>query len=99
VFVPGKPFQPCLMFVGKVMSLPKSGVPERCFTQVGSALPANIRLVLKGLLGTNTKLLRKSVNYSRKKFKGLTHGDLSSLKNLDLYSQHFIFVVTYEWTQ
>jgi hypothetical protein len=32
------------------------------------ALPANIRLGWKGLAGTNTSLLRKSVNYDRKKF-------------------------------
>ncbi len=32
------------------------------------ALPANIRLGWKFLPGTNTCLLRKSVNYSRKKF-------------------------------
>ncbi len=27
VFVPGKPFQPCLVFVGKASNLPKSGAP------------------------------------------------------------------------
>jgi hypothetical protein len=32
------------------------------------ASPANIELGWKGLSGTNTSLLRKSVNYSRKKF-------------------------------
>jgi hypothetical protein len=35
-FVPGKPFQPCLMFAGKVRSLPHIVTPERCFTRVGS---------------------------------------------------------------
>ncbi len=28
MFVPGKPFHPSLMFVGKASSLPESGVPE-----------------------------------------------------------------------
>ncbi len=28
MFVPGRPFQPNLMFVGKARSLPKSGAPE-----------------------------------------------------------------------
>jgi hypothetical protein len=30
VFVPGKPFQPSLMFMGKARRLLKSGTPERC---------------------------------------------------------------------
>ncbi len=34
-------------------------------------LPANIRLGWKGLLGTNTGLLRKSVNYISKKFDNI----------------------------
>jgi len=34
VIVPGKPFQPSLMFVGKARSLTYSRAPERCFTQV-----------------------------------------------------------------
>ncbi len=38
VFVPGKPFQPSLMFMGEASGLPKSGAPERCFSQVGSTL-------------------------------------------------------------
>ncbi len=39
MFVPGKPFQPSLMFAGKASSLPYIGAPERCFTQVALALP------------------------------------------------------------
>ncbi len=35
VFVPGKPFKPSLVFVGKARSLPYSRAPKRCFTQVG----------------------------------------------------------------
>jgi hypothetical protein len=30
--VPSRPLQPSLIFVGKAMSLPKTGAPERCFT-------------------------------------------------------------------
>ncbi len=32
MFVPGKNFQPYLMFVGEAMSLPESGEPEIIFT-------------------------------------------------------------------
>ncbi len=52
--VPGKPFQPSLMFVGEARSLPKIGASERCFIHVGTALPENIRLGWEGLPGTNT---------------------------------------------
>jgi hypothetical protein len=38
MFVPGKPFKPSLMFVGKATGLPESGAPETCFTWVGSGL-------------------------------------------------------------
>jgi len=31
VFIPGRPFLPSLIFVGKARSLPKSGVPEKRF--------------------------------------------------------------------
>jgi hypothetical protein len=58
MFVPGRPFEPSLMFVGKAKSLPLSGalgkIPE---------LLANIRLGWKGLLGTNTNLLQIFLNY------------------------------------
>jgi len=63
-----KLFQPSLMFVGEARSLPLSGVPERCFTRVGSGLPPDIILVWKSLPGTNTSLLRKYVNYGLKSF-------------------------------
>jgi hypothetical protein len=55
VFVPGKPFQPNLMFVGEARSLPKSGASERALHS-GRPRPyiANIRLGWKGLPGTNT---------------------------------------------
>jgi hypothetical protein len=41
VFVLDKPFQPSLVFVGKSRSLPYSGAPEKCITQVGSGLTRN----------------------------------------------------------
>ncbi len=44
VFVPGRLFQPSLMFVAKVRNLLWGGASERCFTRVDSALLANIRL-------------------------------------------------------
>jgi len=47
-------FHPSLMFEGEARSLPLSGAPERCFTRVGSSLPANARLGWKRLTGTNT---------------------------------------------
>jgi hypothetical protein len=36
VFVPGKPFQPSLLFVSKARSLPQSGASERYFNGVGT---------------------------------------------------------------
>ncbi len=36
---PSRPFQPCLTYVDKARSLPKSGALEDCFTHVGSGLP------------------------------------------------------------
>ncbi len=38
VFVPNKPIQPSLMFVGKANNLPNIEAPLRCFTRVGSGL-------------------------------------------------------------
>jgi hypothetical protein len=69
VFVPGKPLQPSLMFVGKVRSLPYSGAIEMFF-YLGRLLAflINIGQEWKGLPGTNTSLLRIFVKYGRKKF-------------------------------
>jgi hypothetical protein len=36
VFVPGRPFNPTLLFVGKARSLPLGGASERVFNRVGS---------------------------------------------------------------
>ncbi len=38
MFVPGKPLQPSVMFVGEGSSLPKSGATEWHFTGVGYGL-------------------------------------------------------------
>ncbi len=55
VFVPGKPFQPSAMFVGKVRSQPWSGALMRGISlTLSPALPLNIRLEWKGLQVTNT---------------------------------------------
>ena len=36
--LPGKPFQPSLLFMGEARGLPYSGAPERYFTRVGPGL-------------------------------------------------------------
>jgi hypothetical protein len=69
VFVLDKPFHPSLMFVGEARSLPKSGAPERFFTRVGSSLTRKHQTRLERLAkDKHPRLLRKSVNYGRKKF-------------------------------
>ncbi len=55
---PGKPFQPCLMFVGEARSLPQSGSPETCFQVIKDK---------------HSCLLWKSVNYGRKNFNSTGH--------------------------
>ncbi len=62
------------MFVGKTMSLPQSGAPERYFTKVGYGPTANFRLVWNGLAGTNTAAFIKFVNYGQKSFITLAPG-------------------------
>ncbi len=53
MFVPGKPFQPSLMFAGNARTLPR--VEHLKVASLGwpLALPANIRLGWKGLPRTN----------------------------------------------
>jgi hypothetical protein len=69
VFVLGKPFQSSLMFVDEARRPPKRGVPERCFTQVGSSLTRKHYTRLERLAKEKySSLLRESVNYDRKKF-------------------------------
>jgi hypothetical protein len=55
--------------VGEARSLPKSGAPEMCFTQVGSGLTCKHQTRLDSLArDKHSSLIRKIVNYDRKKF-------------------------------
>ncbi len=63
MFVPGRPFQPSLMFVGKVY--PRVDPLNVAKLGMTLALPENIRLGWKGLPETNTQLLT-IVNYGKK---------------------------------
>ncbi len=65
MFVPGRPFQPSIVMVGKERSLPSCAASETCFTWLSTSLSQNIRLVLKGLTGTNTTAF---VNNRQEKF-------------------------------
>jgi hypothetical protein len=56
VFVPGKPFQYSLIFVGKACALPSSGANERHYGRL-LALSIYIRLGWKSLSGTNNRSL------------------------------------------
>jgi len=54
VFVPGKPFQPCLVFAGKAGAyLSESPFKTPLYGRL-LALPTNTRQGWKGLPGTNT---------------------------------------------
>ncbi len=69
MFVLGKPFQPSLMFIVNSRGLSYSGAPERCFTWVGSGLTCKHVTRLERLArDKHSRLLRKYVNYVRKKF-------------------------------
>jgi hypothetical protein len=61
-FVPGKRFLPSLMFVGEAWNLPYSGVPESCFTQVGSGLTCNHKTRQERLARDKHSSLLKSSN-------------------------------------
>jgi hypothetical protein len=55
--------------VGEARSLPLSGAPEWCFTWDGSGLTCKHQTKLVRLaMDKHSSLLRKSVNYCRKKF-------------------------------
>jgi hypothetical protein len=63
------------MFEGEAKSLPKSGAPERCFTQVGSDLNCKHQTRLEKLArDEHSSLLRKSVIYGQKSFITLAPG-------------------------
>jgi hypothetical protein len=56
------------MFVGEAKNLPYSGAPEQYFTHVGSGLTQKYKVRFERLaMVKHTNLLRKLVNYRRKK--------------------------------
>ncbi len=55
VFVPGRPIQPSLIFVGKERSLPHSGAPESCLTWVGTLISSRTQCY-KTYYGRNLQL-------------------------------------------
>ncbi len=67
MFVPGKLFQPSLLFMGKARSLPQRTTPEKMFHS-GRLQPYSqtFRLSWKSLPGTNT--LAYYENYSKTSF-------------------------------
>ncbi len=71
VFVPGKPFQPCLMFVRKAEAYPSEAPFMRPSQRKAPALFTNITQGWKGLPGTNTNLKQTLVNYSHRKFNNI----------------------------
>ncbi len=68
MFVPGKPFQPSLMFVGEAWVYPRVEHLKCVSLGWAPALPTNIRLGWKSLPNKISSLLWKSVNYKRKQF-------------------------------
>jgi hypothetical protein len=68
MFAPGKPFQLSPLCVDKASSLPLSGVPERCFTWVGSCLTCKHSILERLSRDKRSSLLRKFVTCSRKTF-------------------------------
>ncbi len=78
----------------KLFTAYPSEAPEKCSIQGRPlGLPANIRLGCKGLPGTSTSLLLKSVNYAVKRFIGLASGtDLINFGvNLLTHLESYIF--------
>ncbi len=72
MLVPGKPFQPDLIFVGKDRNLLKSEAPERCFTYTGYGLTRNLRVGWISWSGTNTlAYLGTLINCGCKKFNDI----------------------------
>ncbi len=69
MLVPGKPFQPCLMCVGKAWSLPYSVAPEKCLIRVGTGFTPKTLDLAGQARDEHSSLLRTFVNYGRKKFK------------------------------
>jgi hypothetical protein len=75
MFVPGRLFQPSLMFVGKTRNLLKTGAPERCFTLAGSGLTYKYYTRLERLAtDKQSSLVRTLVNSEHKFFITLDTG-------------------------
>jgi hypothetical protein len=89
VFVPGKPFQPSLLFVGKQEPTLLEHLSGGLLKDRLLALPANNRAGNACQGQTNTSFLRKFVNYEQKKFKTLAPGvnfiELGQLLSLILW--------------
>ncbi len=72
-FAPGKPFQSSLLFADRVRSLPLSGAPERCFTQLGSFLTCKHLAILERLSrDKHSSKVGKFVTYGRKNFYNIS---------------------------
>ncbi len=68
MFVTGKPFQPGLIFLSKVVAY-TSEAPFRCYTRVGCCLTGDHQTRLKRLASDkHSSLLRTFVNYGSTKF-------------------------------
>ncbi len=84
MFVPGKPFQPSLMFAGKARAYPSEAASGAPLYGRPLALPTNIRLGGRGLPGTNT------VNYSREKYYTIGPSGLIFTKVLTIILRSFL---------
>jgi len=90
VSFPGKPFQPCLKFVGRARSLPKSTSHRWAL-----ALPTSIRLDWKGLPGTNTLAYYENSSITAvKRFITLAPAGQQWFKREQI-KRHFCFIVSY----
>jgi len=74
VFVLGKPFEPSLLFASKARSVSKSRAPERCSTCVGLGLKLQTARLERPAIDKHFSLLRKFVNFGRKKCITLAPG-------------------------
>jgi hypothetical protein len=84
------------MFVSEARSLPKSGAPERSFTQVGSGLICQHKTRLEKLARDKPSgLLLIFINYGRKKFYNIrpryektlvAHFKSNLLLNIQMYN-------------
>ncbi len=68
MFVPGKPFQPSLIFVGMARAYPIVGYLQ-CITWLGSSLTRRHKIRLERLArDKHFSFLRKFLNYRQKSF-------------------------------